>query len=254
MSALLETRGLTVEFGGLFALKSVDLQVTDGAIHGLIGPNGAGKSTMVNALTGLVPTSAGSMHLAGRPLHGHPTWEIAGAGIARTFQNIRHFAGMTVLENTLVGAHRHFRAGFAALLRRSRKAREEEADQRARALETLDFVGLRDREDQMATGLSYGHQRRLEIARALMLQPRLLLLDEPLAGMNAAEKDELADIIRAIRARGITVLIIEHDMQIMRALCDRLSVLHHGALLADGTPKEVFSNPLVQSAYLGQAA
>lgn len=254
MSVLLETRGLTVEFGGLFALKSVDLQVADGAIHGLIGPNGAGKSTMVNALTGLVPTSAGRIELAGRPLHGRPTWEIAGAGIARTFQNIRHFAGMTVLENTLVGAHRHFRASFAALLRRSRAARAEEERQRATALETLAFVGLRGREEQMATGLSYGHQRRLEIARALMLQPRLLLLDEPLAGMNAAEKDELADIIRAIRDRGVTVLIIEHDMQIMRVLCDRLSVLHHGALLADGTPKEVFGNPLVQSAYLGQAA
>jgi branched-chain amino acid transport system ATP-binding protein len=254
MTALLETRGLTVTFGGLTALRQVDLRVADGAIHGLIGPNGAGKSTMVNALTGLAKTSAGTIELAGQPLHGRPAWAIAEAGIARTFQNIRHFAGMTVLENTLVGAHRHFRASFAALIRRSAAARAEEEAQRARALETLAFLGLAGREDQMATGLAYGHQRRLEIARALMVGPRLLLLDEPLAGMNAAEKDELADIIRAIRGRGITVLIIEHDMQIMRALCDRLTVLHHGALLADGTPAAVFADPEVQAAYLGRAA
>ncbi len=254
MTALVETRGLSVEFGGLHALRGVDLDIAEGAIHGLIGPNGAGKSTMVNALTGLVKSSSGSIHLDGQPLHGRPAWEIAGAGIARTFQNIRHFAGMTVLENTLVGAHRHFRASFAALIRRSSAARSEETAQRAKALEQLAFVGLAGREEQMATGLSYGHQRRLEIARALMLAPRLLLLDEPMAGMNAAEKDEMAEIVRAIRARGVTVLVIEHDMQIMRGLCDRLSVLHHGELLADGPPAQVFADPAVQAAYLGRAA
>lgn len=254
MSALLETRGLTVDFGGLHALSRVDLHVAEGAIHGLIGPNGAGKSTMVNALTGLVRPTAGTIHLQGAPLHGLAAWQIAGAGIARTFQNIRHFAGMTVLENTLVGAHRHFKSSFAALIRRSALARAEEERQRALAMEQLAFVGLAGREDQMATGLSYGHQRRLEIARALMLTPRLLLLDEPMAGMNATEKDELGEIVRTIRARGITVLIIEHDMQIMRKLCDRLSVLHHGELLADGTPADVFADPAVQAAYLGRAA
>jgi len=254
MRALLETRGLTVDFGGLHALRNVDLNVAEGVIHGLIGPNGAGKSTMVNALTGLVRPTDGTIHLQDAPLHGLAAWQIAGAGIARTFQNIRHFAGMTVLENTLVGAHRHFNASFAALIRRSAAARAEEERQRALAMEQLAFVGLSGREDQMATGLSYGHQRRLEIARALMLTPRLLLLDEPMAGMNATEKDELGEIVRTIRARGITVLIIEHDMQIMRALCDRLSVLHHGELLADGTPAQVFADPAVQAAYLGRAA
>jgi len=254
MTPLLDIRGLGVSFGGLHALRGVDLPVASGAIHGLIGPNGAGKSTLVNALTGTVPLSGGAIHLGGRALHGLPTHKIAAAGIARTFQNIRHFAGMTVLENVLVGAHRHFAASLPALIRRSAAARAEEAHQRARATELLAFVGLGAREAEMATSLAYGHQRRLEIARALMLEPRLLLLDEPLAGMNAAEKDELADIVRAVRDGGVTVLIIEHDMQIMRTLCDRLSVLHHGEPLAQGTPAEVFADPAVQAAYLGRAA
>jgi len=254
MSALLDIQGLAVTFGGLHALRGVDLPVAAGAIHGLIGPNGAGKSTLVNALTGTVRLAGGTIHLDGRALHGLPTHRIASAGIARTFQNIRHFAGMTVLENVLVGAHRHFTASLPALIRRSRAARAEEAYHRARATRLLDFVGLAGRESDMATSLAYGHQRRLEIARALMLEPRLLLLDEPMAGMNTAEKDELADIVRATRDGGVTVLIIEHDMQIMRSLCDRLSVLHHGEPLAQGTPAEIFADPAVQAAYLGRAA
>jgi branched-chain amino acid transport system ATP-binding protein len=254
MTPLLEVHGLTVDFGGLKALRGVDLGVAEGAIHGLVGPNGAGKSTLVNALTGVVRPTQGQISLDGVAIAGLSTHRIAAAGIARTFQNIRHFAGMTVLENVLVGAHRHFRAGLGAIIGRSAAARAEEAREVARARELLDFVGLSGVEDDAASGLAYGHQRRLEIARALMLAPRLLLLDEPMAGMNTAEKDDLSGVIRATRARGITVLVIEHDMQVIRALCDRLTVLHHGELLAEGRPADVLADRAVQAAYLGRAA
>lgn len=254
MSTLLSVDRLTVTFGGLDALKNVTLSVAEGSIHGLIGPNGAGKSTFVNALTGMVPVASGHIQLAGKSLDGLPTHAIARSGVGRTFQNIRLFSGMTALENTLVGGHRHFRASAMGLLLRTSATRAEENEQRALATRELDFVGLAGREDQIATTLAYGHQRRLEIARALMLNPRLLLLDEPMAGMNTAEKDELAELIRAVRDRGTMILIIEHDMQVIRQLVDRLTVLHHGERLADGPPKEVFDDPAVQDAYLGRAA
>ncbi len=254
MTELLSVKSLSVTFGGLAALNNVTLTVKQGTIHGLIGPNGAGKSTMVNALTGVVRLSGGVVLLEGRSVAGLPTHAIAQGGVARTFQNICLFAGMTVLENTMVGAHRHFSASLFGLLRRSSRARGEEADVHERAMRELAFVGLQGKESSMATALAYGHQRRLEIARALMLKPVLLLLDEPIAGMNAVEKDEIATLIRSVRDRGITVLIIEHDMQVIRQLCDRLTVLHHGKQLADGTVQEVFANPVVKEAYLGRAA
>lgn len=254
MSELLAIRGLGVTFGGLAALQGVDMSVHATALHGLIGPNGAGKSTLVNALTGVVAPTSGTIHLAGRAIHGLPGHAIARAGVARTFQNIRLFAGMTVLENTLVGAHRHFRATMADLIAGARRARDEETAQCQTALAELSFVGLGGLEHRAATTLSYGHQRRLEIARALMLGPKLLLLDEPMAGMNAAEKDELALLIRSVRDRGVAVLIIEHDMQVMRRLVDRLTVLHHGQCLADGAAAAVFDDPAVRDAYLGKAA
>lgn len=254
MSELLSVERLTVSFGGLDALKQVTLSVTEGSIHGLIGPNGAGKSTFVNALTGMVPVASGRVELANKTLNGLPTHAIAQAGVGRTFQNIRLFSGMTVLENTLVGAHRHFQASVLGLLFRTQATKAEENEQRALAMQELDFVGLAGREDQIATTLAYGHQRRLEIARALMLNPRLLLLDEPMAGMNTTEKDELAELIRAVRDRGTSILIIEHDMQVIRQLVDRLTVLHHGDRLAHGPPKDVFDDPAVQDAYLGRAA
>jgi branched-chain amino acid transport system ATP-binding protein len=253
MSVLLSVNQLSVTFGGLHALKEVSLSITEGSIHGLIGPNGAGKSTLVNALTGMAPLASGSIELAGEILNGLPTHAIARAGIGRTFQNIRLFSGMTVLENTMVGAHRHFRTSVLGLLFRTPAARTEESERRSMAMQEIDFVGLAERENQIATTLAYGHQRRLEIARALMLNPRLLLLDEPMAGMNTTEKDELADLIRAVRDRGATVLIIEHDMQVIRQLADQLTVLHHGELLANGPPKDVFADPAVQDAYLGRA-
>ncbi|MBP5857513.1 ABC transporter ATP-binding protein [Marivibrio halodurans] len=254
MRPLLSIQDLTIVYGGLVALGSVSFDVDERAIHGVIGPNGAGKSTLVNALTGFAPISSGTVTLADRHIGGIPAHAAAAAGIARTFQNIRLFAGMTVLENTLVGAHRHFRARLPHLLLRAATARGEEKRWRERAMGELDFVGLTGQAQASAGALSYGHQRRLEIARALLLEPALLLLDEPMAGMNAAEKEEIETLIRKVRERGVTVLIIEHDMQVMRRLCERVTVLHHGRRLADGATAEVFAETAVQEAYLGRSS
>lgn len=253
-STLLEVRGLQVAFGGLLAVKGLDLTIATDAIHALIGPNGAGKSTVVNALSGFVRPTAGSVMLCGRSIFGQPAHRVAAAGIARTFQNICLFGGMTVMENVLVGAHRHFRASFLDLVLHRRSAVREEQDAQDRARAALAFVGLAGQEAVIATTLAYGHQRRLEIARALLLDPALLLLDEPMAGMNAAEKDELAELIRSIRARGTAILLIEHDMQVIRSLADRVAVLHHGERLADDTVDIVFADAAVQQAYLGNVA
>ncbi|MCK0195851.1 ABC transporter ATP-binding protein [Ancylobacter sp. 6x-1] len=251
---ILAAEGLRVRFGGLEAIGGLDLAVARGAIHGLIGPNGAGKTTVLNALTGFVRPSAGRLTFDGVETAGKGVAEIASLGLARTFQNIRLFGAMTVLESVLVGAHRRFHAGPLALVFGARKAREAERAAIAEAAELLDFVGLGPEvAARVATTLSYGHQRRVEIARALMSRPKLLLLDEPLAGMNAVEKVEIADLVRQVRERGISVLLIEHDMAVMRALCDRLTVLEYGKRLADGDPEAVLADPAVQAAYLGRA-
>ena len=253
MSAILSTEALTVRFGGLEALSAFDFRVKNEAIHGLIGPNGAGKTTVLNVLTGFVRPTMGRLLFAGAEIGGLGVNGIAAAGLARTFQNIRLFGSMTVLESILVGAHLHFHSSPIGLIFRSAAARRAEREMIESAYQVLDFVGLGGSfANRIATTLSYGHQRRVEIARALMSKPKLLLLDEPLAGMNSHEKTEIAELVCAIRAEGISVLLIEHDMQIMRSLCDHLTVLNYGKRLADGKPCEVLADPTVQAAYLGR--
>lgn len=249
---VLSCRGLTVRFGGLVAVREVDLGVHGATIHALIGPNGAGKSTLINCLAGFVKASGGEVLLAGRPVAGKAAYEVAEMGMARTFQNIRLFGGMTVLENVLVGSHRNLETSIMDLLFRRGRAAEEEARFIERARELLAFVGLSGRDNQPAGSLPYGHQRRLEIARALMLAPSALLLDEPMAGMNVVEKAELAGLISQIRANGTAILLVEHDVEIVRSLSDRITVLHHGERIADGLPEEIFADARVQNAYLGR--
>jgi branched-chain amino acid transport system ATP-binding protein len=254
MGAILSTEALTVRFGGLEAIAGFDLAVERGSIHGLIGPNGAGKTTVLNTLTGFTRPTAGGLVFDGCDIRGWGVSRIARLGLARTFQNIRLFGAMTVLESVLVGAHKRFDASPLSLILGRAHCRRRERDAVAQALDALDFVGLgRALADRVATTLSYGHQRRVEIARALMATPKLLLLDEPLAGMNVVEKEEIGSLVRTIREQGITVLLIEHDMAIVRALCDRLTVLDHGRRLADGPPNAVLADPAVQAAYLGRA-
>ncbi len=251
---LLVAEAVTVRFGGLVAVSDLDLSVRRGTIHGLIGPNGAGKTTLLNVLTGFVRPTAGRLTFDGEEIGGRGVSWVATRGLARTFQNIRLFGAMTVLESVLVGAHRRFDATALGLLAGSARARATERTMIEKARRLIDFVGLGgDVADRVATTLSYGHQRRVEIARALISEPKLLLLDEPLAGMNAVEKAEIADLVRAVRDGGTTVLIIEHDMQIVRALCDHLTVLNYGKRLADGPPGDVLDDPNVQAAYLGRA-
>lgn len=253
MNALLNAQGLSVTFGGLKAVDGLDISIREGHIHALIGPNGAGKSTVVNALSGFVKPTAGSLTISGSEVCGREAHVIAQAGLARTFQNIRLFGAMSVLETVLVGAHRHFDANLWHLLFLRRALRVHEAQMVEQAKALLRFVGLDESFDERApTTLAYGHQRRVEIARALISRPRLLLLDEPLAGMNLAEKEELSALIKRIRDDGTSVLLVEHDMSIIHGLADRITVLYHEQKLAEGSVTEVFANEAVQSAYFGK--
>ena len=252
MSAVLSAKGLTKRFGGLTAVSGVDLEVGAGEIVGIIGPNGAGKTTFFNCLTGLEAPTEGSVALCGVPLSGRPD-EVARAGVARTFQNIRLFPNMTGLENVLVGEHTHISVGvLAAVVRGPRYWREERAAA-ARARELLELVGLGSAASELARNLSYGDQRRLEIARALATRPKVLLLDEPTAGMNATETAATASLVRAIRSQGLAVVLIEHDMRFVFTLCDRVAVLVQGAKLTEGTPAQVQADPRVVAAYLGES-
>ena len=250
---LLNISGVNKRFGGLQALTEVGIKIMQGQIYGLIGPNGAGKTTFFNVITGLYQPDSGSFELAGKPYSPSAPHEVARAGIARTFQNIRLFGEMTALENVMVGRHVRTRQGVFGAIFRHKAAREEEAAIRRRAQELLDFVGIGAFANRTAKYMSYGDQRRLEIARALATDPQLLALDEPAAGMNATEKLALRELLVKIKAEGRTVLLIEHDVKLMMGLCDRITVLEYGKQIAEGLPAEIQKNEAVIKAYLGGA-
>lgn len=253
---LLQASGIVKQFGGLTAVNNVDFNIPRGSITSLIGPNGAGKTTFFNMITGLYVPTSGKILFNGEEIQGLKPDVVTTRGIGRTFQNIRLFAHMTALENVLVGLHSRLHASLIGILALTKRVREEEAAAHKRAQELLNYVGLgRNRANELSKNLPYGDQRRLEIARALATDPKLLLLDEPTAGMNPQETDDLTRLMRQVRDElGVTVLLIEHDMKVVMGISEYITVLDHGAKIAEGSPEEIRTNEEVIEAYLGRGA
>ncbi len=249
---ILDVKNLTLSFGGIRAVNDLSFGIKRGEIFSLIGPNGAGKTTVFNLITGVYRPGEGGISLDNSLLTGRKPYTITRAGVARTFQNIRLFPQMTAMENILVGRHCRMKTGVLGSIFRTTSCRREETESRARAMELLEFVGLREKGNELAKNLSYGQQRKLEIGRALASEPRLLLLDEPAAGMNPSETRKLADLLERIRAKEVTQLVIEHDMKLVMSISDRILVMNFGEKIAEGRPEEIRNSPRVIEAYLGR--
>ena len=247
----LEFEKISRSFGGLNALTEVSFGLEAGTIHGLIGPNGSGKTTLINVVSGLTGPDSGRLLLEGKPIHRLPSYRIAALGIARTFQNIRLFSSMTCLENVIAGQHLREGRALVPRLLRLPSARLEERQSREEAMACLSRVGIENRAEALASSLSYGERRRLEIARAMAFEPRLLLLDEPIAGMRGREIEEMENLFRSLVEAGVTILLIEHNMPFIMRLCSKITVLHFGQAVTTGTPEEVARHPEVIEAYLG---